>query len=89
MVKRIEARAEVGAGDLSAMNFVNLYEMMIKELTESGEEVDVVKTRMAIQQAYGQPLNPKEMSAFEFAQVMELVKEQAARRTTKNRNGKS
>lgn len=88
MVKRIEARVKVGLGDKSQKNFVNLYSQMIKQLLNVDEEVDVVKTRLIVQKAYGQPINVREISAYDFAMITNIIKETAAR-TDSTGNGKS
>jgi len=90
MQKLIDARFRVGAGDKSQMNWVNQYEAMLEELTKPNEDFDIVKTRMSVQQAYGMPINTKEISAYEFVQITNLVQEQAARNTANNnQNGES
>lgn len=86
MVKRIEARAKVGLGDKSQKNFVNLYTQMIDQLMEVDGEVDIVKTRLMVQKAYGQPINVHETSAYEFAMITNLVKDMAAQ-TNNAHNG--
>ena len=88
MVKRLDARVRVGLGDKSAKNLVRLYSDMIDRLMESGDEVDPLETRMAVQQAYGQPVNPHTTSVAEFITIMNLVKKQAeAQRSKTTDNG--
>jgi len=90
MQKLIEARFRVAAGDQSQMNWVNQYEAMLEELTKPNEDFDIVKTRMSVQQAYGMPINTREVSAYEFVQITNLVQEQAARNTVNNnQNGEN
>ena len=77
MVKRMEARVKVAAGDKSAWNFIHLYTDMIDRLLESGSDVDVIKTRMSVQQAYGMPIDPHKTPVPEYVKIMDLVKDQA------------
>lgn len=81
MQKRISMRLAVARGDRSAANWVNMYSAMIDELTKPDEDFNHVKMRMSIQQAYGMPINIREISAYEFIQITNLVQEQAARNT--------
>lgn len=81
MVKRLEARVLVGAGDKSAKNLVNLYSEMINRLMEGGGEVDIIKTRLQVQQAYGMPIDPHKTTVAEFIKIMDIVKDQANKRT--------
>lgn len=82
MQKRIEMRVKVARGDKSAKNWINLYSAMLDELTKKDDDFNHVKMRMSVQQAYGMPINIKEVSAYEFIQITNLVQEQASQKST-------
>jgi hypothetical protein len=86
MQKLVNARYLVGIGDASQKNWINQYEAMLEEMTRPDDEFNPVKLRISIQQAYGMAINVKEVSAYEFVQITNLVQEQAARKTQKNSN---
>ena len=75
MQQRIEARALVGAGDKSQINWVNMYTEQLKVLTAGGEDVDIIKTRLLVQKAYGMPIKPKETTVTEYIKIMQIVQE--------------
>jgi hypothetical protein len=88
MQQLIEARFRCASGDKSEKNWVNQYEAMLEELTKPDEDFDIIRTRMSIQQAYGMAINVKEISAYEFVQITNLVQDQAAANTTNtNKDG--
>lgn len=87
MEKRMRCRAMLEK-DPSQINFVNLYTEMIEQLTKVDEEVDVVKNRMIVQKAYGQPIDVHKTSAYEFAMITKALKEEAAQINAK-KNGKN
>lgn len=90
MQQLIEARFRCAAGDKSQKNWVNQYEAMLEELTKPDEDFDIIRTRMSIQQAYGMPINVKEVSVYEFVQITNLVQDQAATSTSNtDKNGDS
>ena len=86
MQKLVEARYLVALGRLDQKNWINQYEAMLEELTKADDEFNPVKLRMSIQQAYGMAINIREISAYEFIQITQLVQEQAARGTQKNQS---
>ena len=53
---------------------------MIDRLMEGGAEVDVVRTRLQVQQTYGMHINPHTTTVSEFAKIIELIKAQANKR---------
>lgn len=81
MIMRIEARAEVAEGDRSALNRVELYSDQIKQLMRTSSDSDVVKNRMMVQQAYGQPIKPQEITVYEYLMISKLLSEQASKTT--------
>lgn len=83
--KLLDARVKVAHGDKAMMNRVNLYEEMIKNLMKGSDEVDVIGNRMIIQQAYGQPIDPKSTSVLEYIKIKNLVTKQAEMKSAKNK----
>ena len=75
-VKRLEARARMGSQP-SQKNFVVHYDEMIKVLMEGSGDVDIIKTRMLVQKAYGQHIDPKIITVTEYNKIMDVVKELA------------
>jgi hypothetical protein len=75
-VKRLEARAKMGT-DKSQKNFVVHYSEMIRVLMEGSGDVDIIKTRMMVQKAYGQHIDPKVITVTEYNKIMDVVKEMA------------
>lgn len=89
MQKLVAARHLVGLGQLAQKNWINQYEAMLDEMTKPDEEFNPVKLRMSIQQAYGMPINVKEISAYDFIQITILVQEQAARSNKNKTDGEN
>jgi len=75
-VKRLEARAKMTT-DKSQKNFVTHYDEMIRVLMEGSGDVDIIKTRMMVQKAYGQHIDPKVITVTEYNKIMDVVKEMA------------
>lgn len=89
MIMRLEARAEIAEGDQAAQNRVDIYTHQIEEIMRSSGDSDAIKNRMLVQQAYGQPLKPKEITLYEYLMVCKLLEEQAARGKTPTDNGET
>ena len=75
-VKRLEARAKMWQQP-SQKNFVTHYSEMIRVLMEGSGDVDIIKTRMMVQKAYGQHIDPKVITVTEYNKIMDVVKEMA------------
>lgn len=89
MIMRLEARAEIAEGDQAAQNRVDIYTHQIEEIMRSSGDSDAIKNRMLVQQAYGQPLKPTEITLYEYLMVCKLLEEQAARGKTPTDNGET
>jgi hypothetical protein len=76
MIQRMEARVLYLNGDRSQINLVNLYTAMIDELMSGSEDVNIIKSRMIIQRAYGQAINPRDYTVPEYQAIVEIVREQ-------------
>jgi hypothetical protein len=88
MVRRIEAREKVGEGDKSFKNWVNAYDSQLKELMKPDENYDPIKSRMRIQQHYGQPIKPKEITLYEYLMIVKVVEEDIQVKHKNLKNGK-
>lgn len=84
MIMRLEARADVATGDRSALNRIDEYTIKIQNLMKSSGDTDVIRNRMLVQQAYGQPIKPKEITVYEYLMIVKLMEEQASRSTQRN-----
>lgn len=89
MIMRLEARAEIADGDLAAQNRVDIYTHQIEQIMRSSGDSDAIKNRILVQQAYGQPLKPTEITLYEYLMVRKLLEEQAARSKTPTDNGET
>lgn len=87
MQQRIEARAKVGAGDKSQKNWVNQYTEQLKLLMSGGDEVDIIKTRLIVQKAYGMKIDPKTTTVSEYIKITQIVQELNSNNNTED-NGK-
>lgn len=88
MVRRIEAREKVGDGDRSFKNWINAYDAELKQLMKPDENYDPVKSRMRIQQHYGQPIKPKEITLYEYLMIVKVVEEDIQIKNNKSNHGK-
>jgi len=84
VLQQMDAMELVAKGDRSQMNFVNMYQKMIDNLMNGGEDVDIIKSRMMYQKEYGQPIRPKEITVPEYRKIVELIDEENARNSSKN-----
>lgn len=89
MVKRIEAREKIGEGQTHFKNWLNAYDAELKELMKPDENYDPIKSRMRIQQHYGQPIKPKEITLYEYLMIVKVVEEDIQMKSKKISNGKS
>ncbi|NRA81839.1 MAG: hypothetical protein HRU18_26885 [Pseudoalteromonas sp.] len=87
MVRRIEARERVGAGEVHFKNFVDAYDSELEQLMKPNENYDPIKSRMRIQQHYGQPIKPKEITLYEYLMIVKVVEEDIQTKN-QNNNGK-
>ena len=76
IIKRMTARVLYAQGDKSQLNWIEYYTAKIDNLMKTSQDVDIIKTRMLIQQRYGQPIKPKETTLAEFIKISEIVSEQ-------------
>lgn len=76
IIKRMTARVLYAQGDKSQLNWIEYYTAKIDNLMNTSQDVDIIKTRMLIQQRYGQPIKPKETTLAEFIKISEIVSEQ-------------
>ena len=76
IIKRMTARVLYAQGDKSQLNYIEFYTAKIENLMNTSQDVDIIKTRMLIQQRYGQPIKPKETTLAEFIKISEIVSEQ-------------
>ena len=76
MVKRLEARARYAAGEKQQINFVNLYTGMIDSLMEGSDDVNIIKSRMIVQQLYGQNLDVHVLTVPEYEAIVDVVRDQ-------------
>ncbi len=76
MILRMEARAELAAGNKARKNNIDVYTEQIKNIMKSDGGSDPIEHRMAVQQAYGQPINPKTTTLREFLMICKLVERQ-------------
>ena len=81
MILRMEARVEVAEGNKARKNNIEIYTEQIKNIMKSEGDSDVIEHRMIIQQAYGQPINPKTTTLREFLTISRLMEKQAKPRT--------
>jgi len=82
---RLDARAKLADGDRVQINFIRMFTAMIDNLMKGSGDVDVIKSRMIVQQAYGQPINPKMIKVPEYMKIVEVVQDQAAIQNELNR----
>lgn len=75
--KLIEYRTRYIAGDKSAINFVKAYEEQIRAIKQREGKADFVKNRMALQKWFGQPIDTKKTTVYEFIQISKLAQESA------------
>ena len=86
VIKRMTARLLYAQGDKSQLNWIEFYTAKIDNLMGTSQDVDIIKTRMLIQQRYGQPIKPKETTLVEFIKISELISEQNTQQKP-NENG--
>lgn len=76
IIQRMRARVLFAAGDLFQQNWIDFYTAKIENLKSSSQDVDIIKTRMIVQQRYGQSINPKTTTLAEFIKISEVISEQ-------------
>jgi hypothetical protein len=75
MILRMEARVELAQGNRARKNNIDVYTEQIRNIMKS-DGTDIVQTRMAVQQAYGQAINPKITTLKEFIMICKLLEQQ-------------
>ena len=85
----MDARVQVANGDRSAMNFVNMFEGMLENLTKGDGNFDIIKSRMMVQKAYGLAINPKEITVPEYRKIVEVVEEISSAQPNINNDGEN
>lgn len=77
MTMRLEARADLADGDKKAQNRIDQYSGMIDNLMKTSGDSDMIKNRMMIEKAWGQPIDVHKKTVYEVLTMIKILEEQA------------
>jgi hypothetical protein len=84
VLAQMAASVLVSEGDRAQINFVNMYQKMIDRLMEGTGDVDIIKSRMIVQKAWGQNIDPFNVTVPEYKKIIEVVQEDTSRQNELN-----